>query len=316
MKEVATIKKLISIVVPAYNEEDSVDELTTRLKSVFQKAADYEFEVVFIENGSTDRTYEKLMKIRNDDERFKILKLSRNFRKDGGVTAGLNYVSGEAAVLMDADLQDPPEMIPEFIKKWEEGYENVYGIIEKREGVPFLRRMNSNIFYWLINKMAGGMIPKNVSDFRLIDRKVYRTINTMQERNRFVRGLFAWVGFNSIGINFDKPQRFAGVTNADTLKVIDLAMKGIMAHSYIPLKLITFMGIMVSLVSFVLLLAMILKWIIFGVPFAGYGSIMTAILLLFGFLFTLLGIIGEYIGLIYEEVKSRPNYIVSEKHGL
>jgi polyisoprenyl-phosphate glycosyltransferase len=316
MKEVATIKKLISIVVPAYNEEDSVDELTTRLKSVFQKTADYEFEVVLIENGSTDRTYEKLMKIRNDDERFKILKLSRNFRKDGGVTAGLNYISGDAAVLMDADLQDPPEMIPEFIKKWEEGYENVYGIIEKREGVPFLRRMNSNIFYWLINKLAGGMIPKNVSDFRLIDRKVYRTINTMQERNRFVRGLFAWVGFKSIGINFDKPQRFAGVTNADTLKVIDLAMKGIMAHSYIPLKLITFMGIMVSLVSFVLLSAMILKWIIFGVPFAGYGSIMTAILILFGFLFTLLGIIGEYIGLIYEEVKSRPNYIVSEKHGL
>lgn len=309
-------KKYISIIVPAYNEEDSVDELTRRLKSIFQKAPNYEFEVIFIENGSMDNTYEKLLNIREDDKRFKILKLSRNFRKDGGVTAGLNFASGDAAILMDADLQDPPELILDFLKKWEEGYENVYGIIKKREGVPFLRRMNSHIFYWLINKLTGGIIPKNVSDFRLIDRKVYRTINTMEERNRFVRGLFAWVGFKSTGIMFEKPQRFAGETNADTLKVINLAMKGILAHSYIPLKLITLMGLMISFVSFVLLVVMIFKWILLGVPFAGFGSIMSAILLLFGFLFTLLGIIGEYVGLIYEEVKNRPNYIVSEKHGL
>jgi len=309
-------KKYISIIVPAYNEEDSVDELTRRLKSIFQKAPNYEFEVIFIENGSMDNTYEKLLNIREDDKRFKILKLSRNFRKDGGVTAGLNFASGDAAILMDADLQDPPELILDFLKKWEEGYENVYGIIKKREGVPFLRRMNSHIFYWLINKLTGGIIPKNVSDFRLIDRKVYRTINTMEERNRFVRGLFAWVGFKSTGIMFEKPQRFAGETNADTLKVINLAMKGILAHSYIPLKLITLMGLMISFVSFVFLVVMIFKWILLGVPFAGFGSIMSAILLLFGFLFTLLGIIGEYVGLIYEEVKNRPNYIVSEKHGL
>jgi polyisoprenyl-phosphate glycosyltransferase len=309
-------KKYISIIVPAYNEEDSVDELTRRLKSIFQKAPNYEFEVIFIENGSMDNTYKKLLNIREDDKRFKILKLSRNFRKDGGVTAGLNFASGDAAILMDADLQDPPELILDFLKKWEEGYENVYGIIKKREGVPFLRRMNSHIFYWLINKLTGGIIPKNVSDFRLIDRKVYRTINTMEERNRFVRGLFAWVGFKSTGIMFEKPQRFAGETNADTLKVINLAMKGILAHSYIPLKLITLMGLIISFVSFVLLVVMIFKWILLGVPFAGFGSIMSAILLLFGFLFTLLGIIGEYVGLIYEEVKNRPNYIVSEKHGL
>ena len=160
------------------------------------------------------------------------------------------------------------------------------------------------------------MIPKNVSDFRLIDKKVYRTINTMQERNRFVRGLFAWVGFKSIGVPFEKPQRFAGATNADTLKVIDLAMKGILAHSYIPLKLITVLGLLISFLSFVILVALVFKWVFWGVPFAGFGTIMSALLLLFGFLFTLLGIIGEYIGLIYEEVKSRPNYIVSEKHGL
>jgi len=310
------IKKLISIVIPAYNEEDSVDEIAKRLQSVFKDASRFDFEVVFIENGSTDNTYERLLNIRENDKRFKILKLSRNFRKDGGVTAGLNFVSGDAAILMDADLQDPPELILEFLRKWEEGYENVYGIIKKREGVPFLRRLNSSIFYWIINKLAGGRIPKNVSDFRLIDKKVYRTINTMQERNRFVRGLFAWVGFKSIGVPFEKPQRFAGATNADTLKVIDLAMKGILAHSYIPLKLITVLGLLISFLSFVILVALVFKWVFWGVPFAGFGTIMSALLLLFGFLFTLLGIIGEYIGLIYEEVKSRPNYIVSEKHGL
>ena len=310
------IKKLISIVIPAYNEEDSVDEIAKRLQSVFKDASRFDFEVVFIENGSTDNTYERLLNIRENDKRFKILKLSRNFRKDGGVTAGLNFVSGDAAILMDADLQDPPELILEFLRKWEEGYENVYGIIKKREGVPFLRRLNSSIFYWIINKLAGGRIPKNVSDFRLIDKKVYRTINTMQERNRFVRGLFAWVGFKSIGVPFEKPQRFAGATNADTLKVIDLAMKGILAHSYIPLKLITVLGLLISFLSFVILVALVFKWVFWGVPFAGFGTIMSALLLLFGFLFTLLGIIGEYIGLIYEEVKNRPNYIVSEKHGL
>jgi len=310
------IKKLISIVIPAYNEEDSVDEIAKRLQSVFKDASRFDFEVVFIENGSTDNTYERLLNIRENDKRFKILKLSRNFRKDGGVTAGLNFVSGDAAILMDADLQDPPELILEFLRKWEEGYENVYGIIKKREGVPFLRRLNSSIFYWIINKLAGGRIPKNVSDFRLIDKKVYSTINTMQERNRFVRGLFAWVGFKSIGVPFEKPQRFAGATNADTLKVIDLAMKGILAHSYIPLKLITVLGLLISFLSFVILVALVFKWVFWGVPFAGFGTIMSALLLLFGFLFTLLGIIGEYIGLIYEEVKNRPNYIVSEKHGL
>jgi dolichol-phosphate mannosyltransferase len=253
--------------------------------------------------------------VHQQDERFKILQLARNFRMDGGVTAGLNYASGDAAVIMTADLQDPPELITEFIKKWEEGYENVFGIVCKRNGTSALRRFNSQLFYKVANALTGGMIPKNVSDFRLVDRKVYQTINSIHERNRFVRGLFAWVGFKSIGIKHERAERFAGTSGAHTLKVIELALKGIFAHSYVPLKIITLIGIVVSTLSFVLLTWTVVKATIWGVPFDGYGTIMTVMLLMFGIMFTMLGIVSEYIGLIYEEVKQRPNFVVSHKKG-
>lgn len=235
---------------------------------------------------------------------------------DGGVTAGLNYATGDAAVIMTADLQDPPELITEFIKKWEEGYENVYGIVTKRIGTNAIRRFNSQLFYKVANTLTGGMIPKNVSDFRLVDRKVYETINSIHERNRFIRGLFAWVGYKSIGIEHERAERFAGMSGAHTFKVIELALKGIFAHSYVPLKLITLTGLAVSILSFLLLAWTITKAVLWGVPFEGYGTIMTVMLLMFGILFTMLGIVSEYVGLIYEEVKQRPNYIVSKTHGL
>jgi dolichol-phosphate mannosyltransferase len=235
---------------------------------------------------------------------------------DGGITAGLNHASGDAAVLMAADLQDPPELISQFINKWEEGYENIYGIVTKRGGTNIIRRMNSQLFYLLANRLTGGIIPRNVSDYRLIDRKVYQAINKMEERNRFVRGLFAWAGFKSTGIEFERPPRFAGKSNADTLKVLELALKGIFAHSYIPLSFITIIGIAVSVLSFLFLISVVIRAFVWGVPFPGFGTIMSVLLLLFGFLFIVLGIIGQYIGLIYEEVKQRPNYIVKEKVGL
>jgi dolichol-phosphate mannosyltransferase len=307
---------LISVVIPAYNGEDSVEELALRLKKVFDENNNYEFEVIVVENGCVDSTYEKLLKVHEADQRFKIIQLSRNFRMDGGITAGLNYASGDAAVIMAADLQDPPELITRFIQKWEEGYENVYGIVTKRGGTNFLRRMNSQLFYILANKLTGGIIPKNVSDYRMVDKKVYQTINQMQERNRFVRGLFAWAGFRSTGIEFERPPRFAGKSNADTLKVLELALKGIYAHSYLPLSFITIMGLMVSALSFLLLFIIVIRAFAWGVPFPGFGTIMSVMLLLFGFLFIFLGVIGQYIGLIYEEVKQRPNYIVKEKVGL
>lgn len=308
-------KKLISIIIPAYNEEDCVDELAKRLQALFSKESDYDFETIVIENGSGDSTWERLLKISNEDPRFKILQLSRNFRMDGGLTAGLDFISGEACVLMTADLQDPPEMISDFLRLWEQGWENIYGVLTKREGTGPIRTLNSKLFYWLAGKLTDGKLPKNASDFRLVDKKVYQTVRTMTERNRFVRGLFAWVGFKSIGVPMERPPRFGGVSNAHTFKVIDLAFKGIFANSYKPLRLITIFGMSLSILSFISIFPLSILWIFSGVPFAGFGTLVSLFLLVLGFLSLMLGILSEYVGLIYEEVKARPNYIVSNKSG-
>ena len=305
-------KKLISLIIPAYNEEDCVDELFTRLKNIFETEPQYDFEVVIVENGSLDSTWAKLQNIAGQDRRFKILKLSRNFRMDGGLTAGLDYIKGDACVLMTADLQDPPELIPQFLRYWEQGFENIYGVITKREGTGPIRTMNSKLFYWLAGKLTDGRIPRNASDFRLVDKKVYVAVKGMTERNRFVRGLFAWAGFNSIGVPMERPPRFGGVSNAHTLKVLDLAFKGIFAHSYKPLRLITVFGFILSALSFISILPLFFLWLFVGVPFAGFGTLVGLFLLVFGIVSLMLGILSEYVGLIYEEVKARPNYVVSE----
>jgi dolichol-phosphate mannosyltransferase len=304
------VKKLISVVVPAYNESDCIDELAKRLGKVFDKETKYRFECVIVENGSTDDTFEKLLKINKKDKRFKILRLSRNFRMDGGLTAGLSVLESDACVLMTADLQDPPELIHEFIRKWEEGYENIYGVVTERQGTGPIRTFNSKAFYWLAGKLTDNRIPRNASDFRLLDRKVYEAIRAMEERNRFVRGLVAWVGYKSIGVPMQRPPRFAGESKAYTFKVIDLAFKGIFAHSYIPLRVITITGISTSVFSVLLFFGLLIRWIANGVPFGGFGTLVTIVLFSFGILTFMMGIIAEYLGLIYEEVKQRPNYIV------
>lgn len=308
--------QLISVVVPAFNESACIEELARRLQAQFDALPQYDFEVIVVENGSFDDTFEKLLKIHESDPRFKIVQLARNFRWDGGVTAGLAHARGDAAVIMMADLQDPPEMLPQFIAKWEEGYENVYGIVTARHGTGPLRRFNSQAFYWLIGKLTDNRIPRNASDFRLVDRKVYETINTMEERNRFVRGLFAWVGYKAIGVEHERPPRHGGESKAYSLHVLDLALKGIFGYSYVPLKLITVTGITVSFLAFVTLVVMSMRFVLVGVPFPGFGTIVALILLLFGVLFSMLGIVSEYIAMIYEEVKQRPNYIVRGRTGL
>lgn len=310
-----TTKKLVSIVVPAYNEEACVEELARRLKTIFDSEPSYEFEVVIVENGSSDRTYELLRKIHEDDPRFKVVQLARNFRMDGGITAGLDYVRGDACVIMTADLQDPPELIPKFLRKWEEGYENIYMVVTNRQGTGPLRKFNSWAFYQLAGRLTSNRIPRNASDFRLVDRRVYEVVRSMDERNRFVRGLFAWVGFNSVGIEAQRPPRFGGESNAHSLKVIDLAFKGIFAHSYVPLKLITVAGLSLSVISFVSIVLLAGIWATQGVPFAGFGTLVSLNLFLFGILFSMLGIVSEYVGMTYEEVKRRPNFIVRETLG-
>lgn len=310
------MKKLISVIIPAYNETDCVDELARRLSAIFDSEPTYDFECVIIENGSIDDTYEKLVKINKQDSRFKILRLARNFRMDGGLTAGLSVISGDACVLMTADLQDPPELIPDFLRLWEQGYENVYGIVTERQGTGRIRTFNSKAFYWLANLLTDGRVTKNASDFRLVDKKVYESVRSMQERNRFVRGLFSWVGFKSIGVPMVRPPRHGGVSNAHTFKVIDLALKGIFAHSYKPIKFISILGFLITFAAIITTVWTAIQAIAFGVPFSGYGTIVCTLLMGIGLITLILGVIGEYVALIYEEVKARPNFIISEQIGL
>jgi len=309
-------KKLISVIVPAYNESDCVNELATRLASLFDTEDLYEWEAIIVENGSTDNTWSLLEDIHKTDPRFKIIRLARNFGMDGGLTAGLDFARGEACVFMTADLQDPPEMISDFLRMWEQGYENVYGVLTKRTGTGPLRTFNSKAFYWLASKLTDGGIPRNVSDFRLLDRRAYEAVRSMEERNRFIRGLAAWVGFESIGIAMERPPRFGGESKAYSFHVIELAFKGIFAHSYVPLRLITLLGVTLSISSFLILLVLIVTWLTRGVPFAGFGTIVTLIIFLFGVMVFMIGIVSEYVGLIYEEVKGRPNFIVSRTLGI
>jgi len=309
-------KKLITVVLPAYNESDCVDELAARLASLFNSEDSYEWEAIIVENGSTDDTWSLLEKINVMDPRFKVIRLARNFGMDGGLTAGLDFAKGDACVFMAADLQDPPEMISEFLRKWEQGYQNVYGVLTKRTGTGPLRTFNSKAFYWLASKLTDGRIPRNVSDFRLLDRRAYEAVRSMEERNRFIRGLAAWVGFQSIGIPMERPPRFGGESKAYSFRVIELAFKGIFAHSYVPLRLITLLGVTLSIASFLILLVLIVTWLTRGVPFAGFGTIVTLIIFLFGVMVFMIGIVSEYVGLIYEEVKGRPNFIVSRTLGI
>lgn len=310
------MRRKVSVIVPAYNEEDCIEELARRLTLVFDEENEYDWEAIIVENGSTDRTWELLRQIHAEDSRFKVLRLARNFRMDGGITAGLDYVDGDACVLMTADLQDPPELIPTFLRFWEEGYQNVYGIVTERQGTGPIRTFNSKAFYWLAGLLTDGRIPRNASDFRLLDRKAYEAVRSMQERNRFVRGLVAWVGFESIGVPMERPPRFAGESKAYSLKVIELAFKGIFAHSYVPLRIITILGAGISLLSLIALVAFAIFWVTVGVPFGGFGTIVSLVLLLFGVLAFMIGIVSEYVGLIYEEVKGRPNFVVAQALGL
>jgi glycosyltransferase involved in cell wall biosynthesis len=307
------MNKKVSVIIPALNEEECLKELSARLKGVFEKEINYDFKVIIVENGSSDNTFQLSKELSTADSRFSVLKLSRNFGMDGALTAGLDQIDSDACVFMSADLQDPPELIVEFLRLWEKGWENIYGVILSRKSSNPIRRFNTMIFYWLLSLISDSPIPKNVSDFRLLDKKVYSVVREIRERNRFLRGINAWVGFKSIGVNFTRPPRFAGKSKAFTGHVIDLAMKGIFANSIKPLRLISILGLLMSIISIFVILTLTFFWIYRGVPFAGFGSIIALILLLFSLLFLMIGILSEYLGLVFKEVKMRPNYIVSEK---
>jgi glycosyltransferase involved in cell wall biosynthesis len=308
--------KSIDVIIPAYNEELCIAELTRRLVRIFDSENEYRWRAIVVENGSGDSTWDLLKDVAERDARFTVVRLARNFHMDGGLTAGLHFATADAAIFMTADLQDPPEILPEFVRAWESGFDNVYGSVTERNGTGPIRKFNSHAFYWLAGKMTNGLLPRNASDFRLMDRRLYETVRSLDERNRFMRGLVAWAGFTSIGIPVPRPPRFAGESKAYSLPVIGLAFRALFAHSYLPLRMITFTGVAATFLSIVAFVILGIVWLSRGVPFAGFGSIMSLVLLGFGLLTMMLGVMAEYLSLIYEEVKRRPNFVVREVIGI
>lgn len=308
-------KKLISIVIPVYNEEENLPELIGRLQKFIKLFSSYSFEVIFVENGSNDRSYSILKQSAHLDKRVKILQLSKNFGGEGGIEAGIHYAKGDALVIMMADLQEPISLIKDFIIKWEQGYEIVYGIVKKRTAT-FFRNIFSIIFYKLINLLTGNMFPENASDFKLIDKKVYETINKMPEQNKYLRGVIIWTGFKQIGIPFDREKRFAGESKADLKTVIDIALNAIFSFSYVPLRIMSIFGIIITISSFVLMFFYVYLFIVHGRSTPGIMTIIMVLLFLFGILFLFMGIISEFLARIYNEAKKRPLFIEKNKINL
>lgn len=310
------MKKLISVCVPAYNESENINELTRRLGMVADSIADrYDFEFIICENGSVDDTFQRLVEARSRDPRVKIIRLARNFWAEGALTAALAHARGDAAILMYADLQDPPEYIPEFIRHWEEGAKNVYAVVVNRTGESKFRRMLAHLYYWVVDRLSERPIPRNVSDFRLVDRDAYVTYLRMPERYRPMRLMWAWMGFPSQPVMTERPARTGGKSNFRLFSTAHSALRTILSQTRTPLVAIPVLGLGCFAFSVALLVFEVLRTILWGVPFGGFGTIVSVVLLLFSLLFFFLWMVSEYVGLIYEEVRHRPLYIVSHTEG-
>ena len=307
-------KPLISIAIPAYNEAENIPELWRRLTAMFQGLGhEYDFEVVVCENGSHDNSYEKLLEIQSTDSRLKIVRLSRNFHMEGGMLAALSKVSGDACVVMSADLQDPPEMIPEMIKRWRGGDDHVYTVITHRHGESKFRRVAAEIFYWMIDRISDTPVPRNASDFRLVDKQMYEAFNALPEKDRMVRAVWGWIGFQSTSMEYERPARTGGTSSFNPFVTGAFAIRGMLASSLKPLKLIPIAGLILSGISFVALIVGVVRAFIEGVPSPGFGTITSLILLMFGILFLLLSVLAEYIGMIYTETRARPTFILKNE---
>lgn len=299
----------LSILIPVYNEAESIPLFLTSLRAVLKNK--YTYEVIFIDDGSTDKTLTVLKKEKN----IKVISFSKNFGKEYALSAGLEASSGEVVVPIDVDLQDPPELILEFIKKWKEGYEVVYAIRKNRSKDSLLKRVPAKLFYKIYNCLSRDEIPENVGDFRLMDRKVVNAILQMPERSRFMKGIFDWVGYKKIAIPYDRQCRSAGISKWNNWKLWNFALDGITASTSVPLRIWSYIGGVISLCAFLYAIFIMAKTIVFGVDVPGYASIIVCVLFLGGLQLLSLGIIGEYIGRIFIEVKQRPLYIIKEKIG-
>ncbi len=294
---------MISVIVPLYNEEKVINETYKRLTLVL---SDEEYEIIFVNDGSRDKTVPMAREIADKDNRIKLISFSRNFGHQTAVTAGIDHAEGDAVVIIDADLQDPPEVIPKMIEKWREGYEIVYGKRIKRKGETFFKKATAAVFYKILNRLTEVEIPENAGDFRLLDKKVCDVMRQSREHNRYLRGLSAWAGFSQYPLEFVREERFAGTTEYTLKKMLKLAEDGLMSFSYKPLKLPGVLGTIVTLGAVIYLISSLF----------GYGDIQNAIsYILDGFILMSISIVGQYISRIFDEAKGRPLYIIKEKYG-
>jgi len=307
----------VDIITSAFNEEECVPELFRRLNEVFNKEKSYKFRILIVDNGSTDSTWEIIKAESQKNSNVISFRMSRNFSLDAAFTCGLDNAESDLAIIMTSDLQDPPEAIPALLRKYESGADQVLARIISRSSVPIIRRILSSLFYKIAKYMTGGMLPESVSDFRLVNKRTYQAIRRLRESHRFLRGIGSWVGFKTEYIEIDRPERFGGESkwiNMSITKVIGQASRSIFAYSATPLMFISTLGVFLSFISFIGVLISSVYWITNSVPFAGYGSIVGLVALGFSLTMMSIGILAQYVGLIYEEVKQRPLYIVSERN--
>lgn len=306
------MSKLVTILAPAYNEEEVIDSFYERVIEVTSQILDYEFEILFVNDGSKDGTLECIKRLRHKDAQVNFVDLSRNFGKEIAMIAGLDYAKGDGVVIIDVDLQDPPELIPEMIKYWEQGYDDIYAKRESRAGETWLKKWTSSAFYRLLQKTTRISIQEDTGDFRLLDRRSVNALLKMRESQRYTKGLFSWIGYNKKEILYNRDSRVAGTTKWNYSKLVDLAIEGITSFSTAPLRFSSLFGIVISLGAFIYMAFIILKTLIVGEMVSGYPSLMSIILFIGGIQLLSLGIIGEYLGRIFNETKNRPLYLVNE----
>lgn len=305
------MKPKYTIIAPVFNEEESLPILYQRVKEVMDSTGEA-WELVLIDDGSKDKSSEIMHSLAAQDERVRPIIFARNFGHQIAVTAGLDYSRGEAVVIIDADLQDPPEVILEMIAKWKEGYQVVYAVRAEREGETWFKKLTASLFYRIIYRITDVKIPLDTGDFRLLDRKVVDVMGKMRERHRFLRGMSSWIGFKQVGVNYKRAARYAGSTKYPFKKMLKLALTAITSFSYFPLQLATYLGFMAAGIAVIAIPVVIIMRLTGSAAFSGQASTLLAVLFLGGVQLLSLGILGEYVGRIYDEVKGRPLYIVSE----
>lgn len=305
-------KKMISIIIPMYNEEESLPFLYDRLNKLADKIENYNVEFLFVNDGSKDKSLQIVKEFKKKDDRVCYLNLSRNFGKEVAMGAAFDYVRGDAVAIIDADLQDPPELILDMIKYYEEGYDDIYAKRRSREGESWLKKFTSKKFYRLLQSVSRVPIQTDTGDFRLLSRRAIEALKSFPEKQRYTKGMFSLIGFKKKEIEFDRDPRVAGETKWNYLKLIDLAIEGITSFTVEPLRIATILGILCAGGSFVYMIFMLIKTLVLGIDVPGYASLVCIILMLGGIQLVCLGVIGEYIGRIFIEVKNRPLYFIDE----